>query len=765
LSRRFVAGPLATAAVLAALMGDPEVRTEDSMAIQRVVDTHDPGENLPPAGRSLFDFLTMRREGSALHQHVPFPFTDLVGAIEGATRADPAAPLRRVLIPLGRSLQRAAAKPDFFDHPRVVLAVDREPSERRGESGMLLKDRLYVGYQEAAAVLEVISYNEASGRFEFQVVRDYRPGGMPKVAYANRALCTACHQNQAAIFSRPLWEETNGNPQIASLLRSRERDFYGVPIDEGVDVPLAIDSATDRANLYSAYQRLWREGCGADPSDDSTGCRASAFLAVLQYRLSGSRSFDRGSERYKRQLGSRLTRMAAALWGGGLQIPSADLPNRNPLTEVSQPAPIVSVSSVVGREASAVLSDLIRQSSISPALEPLAPRPPLETWFPATDQGVADRLVRGLAEFIAEADVRELDRLLFAGVGAVGSTRYQSPCEVIARRRGASFDRVRFRCAATGRKAGGAPFRVEGRAVLDDDRAVAGVVNGLAMEDSPEEIHNLEVAGGAVDRRGDRWRLRLQLAQADSGLHVRRADGSAVQALEVDWPRSSSGSRSASGDEVAATGGATLTVGDDFRPITEAVEAIERAPRAGASDAFSAKPFRRASAIGALRAALGLPGIRWCCEDASGMPPPRADGEGAQNAASNQGTEEALPALRPFFRYCASCHRTADRFPPNFLAGSADEVVGKLSQCAERIDYRLGMWRLAPAERPKTPMPPTAALERLHLSSEEWPDHADLRALREYVRGILDSERSRASRSGSPAQRPYEQLRPCLWGS
>ncbi len=147
---------------------------------------------------------------------------------------------KAVLIPLGRSLQRNSAAPEFFAYPRAVVAADAEPA---GTGDLYLKDRLYLGYQEKANLLEVISYNEDAGRFEFQVVTDYRAGGTPRIAYANRTLCVACHQNAAPIFSRAVWDETNANPRVAALLASQRKDFHGIPVDRGVDVPNAIDDA------------------------------------------------------------------------------------------------------------------------------------------------------------------------------------------------------------------------------------------------------------------------------------------------------------------------------------------------------------------------------------------------------------------------------------------------------------------------------------------------------------------------------------------
>jgi hypothetical protein len=240
-----------------------------------VVDPALPGENLPGVGRSLFDQVFAVQRGGQAEIELPFPFESLLARLDGQLQREPTSPLppaKRVLIPLGRSLQRTAAAPDYFAYPRVVVAVDASPAA----GAPLLKDRLYLGYQEKSAVLEVISYNEAAGRFEFQLVKDYRAGGKPKVVYAPRTLCFACHQNGAPIFSRALWDESNANPQVAALLLASGRRFYGIPVERGVDVPYAIDNASERANGFALTQLLWQEGCGGN---DVTGhrCRAGLF--------------------------------------------------------------------------------------------------------------------------------------------------------------------------------------------------------------------------------------------------------------------------------------------------------------------------------------------------------------------------------------------------------------------------------------------------------------------------------------------------------
>ena len=125
------------------------------------VDPDEPGPDLPPRGRSLFDFVTMQEEGGRTVQVVPFPFEALLATIE-AEIGDRSPSLKKVLIPLGRSLQRNAANPDFFAFPRAVVAIDGEPAWRRDEAGMLLADRLYLGraYINRAFILNFTLLNE-----------------------------------------------------------------------------------------------------------------------------------------------------------------------------------------------------------------------------------------------------------------------------------------------------------------------------------------------------------------------------------------------------------------------------------------------------------------------------------------------------------------------------------------------------------------------------------------------------------------------------
>lgn len=361
----------------------------DAAAPSWVLDPAVPGSDLPAEGRSLFD--------SIAADGLPFPFAELVRTIEQRAGCKPGQCVSSVLIPLGRSLQRMSAAPDFFASPRVVVAVT-------GEGTVFAKDRLYLGYQERTNLIEVISYNEAEGRFEFQLVRDYRAGGRPEIVYASRAVCTTCHQNQAPIFSRQVWDETNANPRIAAALVAADRKAVaryavtlGASAQRGVEVPNAIDDATDRANLFSATQRIWREAC-------DSACRAQALIAALQYRLSGERTFE---------VEPPVAAGFASRWPDGLAIPSPDIPNRDPFAFASGDAGLALVD-------------------IPGALEALAPRQPLAVW--KADPQLAGRFVAGLAAQIADVDIRELDSALQARARSAKRRQYTARCAVDADR-------------------------------------------------------------------------------------------------------------------------------------------------------------------------------------------------------------------------------------------------------------------------------------------------------------------------------------------
>ena len=691
------------------------------------------GESLPQVGRSLFDFLIMDGESSK----VPFPFEALMRKIDlrlGCAQDDRTSTkgtgkgaaqsscLKRVLIPLGRSLQRNAAAPEFFKYPRAVVAVDSEPIDTAlsVHARMLLMDRLYLGYQEKADLIEVISYNEAAGRFEFQLVKDYRAGATPKVVYANRAVCVACHQNHAPLFSRPVWDETNANPRIAALLMAQKQVFYGIPVARGVDIPNALDDATERSNLFSVYHRLWREGCGGNAAS-GVRCRAAAFTAALQYRLTGERAFDDRAVDWREVFLPAFTREWRIRWPAGLAVPNPDIPNRDPLPAERAPQP-----------------KGVALTHVAAQFEPLAPRPPLEVWTLDRPE-TARRFIAGLAGFIAAADVRMLDEHLAARAARARPARrsYRTPCEV------AWTDRMlRFSCVSAD-EASPQSVRLAGRVDLKAGRAIGGEFGTLAVGGA-EPLQHLDVKTHALDTGAGR----VTLAPASRGMRVRLADGAAVASVEFRW-RSRDVRVRAGTHEVTAY--AVVNAVDDFAPVRDAIAAL--AADTTDKGAFSALPFSRARVLAALFAKLELHQREWCCDDASRLP-----------SALAQPQEPPLPAaglakdFAAFYPYCARCHATNERSPPNFLAGPGERVAASVKQCAPRIYARLAMWRVAPAARDKTPMPPPVP----SVNAIAYSAPASVAGLERTIAELLRAESGGAPRVEQLLARGYEALRPCL---
>lgn len=340
---------------------------------------------LPPAGHSLFQEVFAGPDGRAA---IPFPLSALLARLgqelaPGQTALRGGLPL--VLIPLGRSLQRhAAEEAGYFAYPRVVLAVTGEP--RPGAP--LLKDRLYLGYHELAGVLEIISYNEAAGRFEFQLVRDYRPGGQPYLVQGRRELCLACHQNAGPMFPRQSWDETGANPAIARQLEADlSPTLRALPWRGGVDIPNAIDDATERANRFDFAQRLWQEGCGWGA--EGKACRGELLVRAVLLRLSLPVPDSAG--------GAEALAPMLGRWPAGLLLANPDLPNRVVLDPEAQVAPGP--------------AQMRRLADVAEAFDPLALRPPRDHWDPRRP-GAVQEAAAAVSLFLAASDLASIGRAL-----------------------------------------------------------------------------------------------------------------------------------------------------------------------------------------------------------------------------------------------------------------------------------------------------------------------------------------------------------------
>lgn len=491
-------------------MGSTRAGSENAAVAREpswVINPASPGPDVPPAGASLFDSITTLPDG---RRQVPFPFEELIQRFEAAAGCSATAScVRSVLLPLGRSLQRVAASPDHFRFPRIVAGVVAD-----GRGPWLLRDRLYVGYQERAGILEVISYNEAAGRFEFQQVKNYRAGKQPQVVQARRTICVSCHQNHAPIFPRQVWDETNANPVIAAKLSVDRSAYFGVATRGSTDIANALDDATDRSNRLALMQRLWREGCG--PGDQGARCRSAAFLAAVQFAFTDRRAYD-DSAVFHVNVVDPLQRNARRQWPAGLAVTNPDLPNRDPLAAVSAQG--------------------LQAVHVPAQLDPLLPRPPLEV-LPADGATLAAVLVTGIADSLPTADVEALSTALNArAVKSPAHKRgHRSRCEVSRAESITSF-------ACTG--------GIELRGSFDGSIAT---LDALAVG-SGAVLRNLRLPARRSNTQG------IVITPKIRDRSLRMPDGNAVSTISID-----------------AQGTLTLDVVEDFpllQPIAAEVAASE----------------------------------------------------------------------------------------------------------------------------------------------------------------------------------------------
>ncbi len=354
-------------------------------------------EDLPPEGtRSLFDHLIAQNDG------LPYPFEKLVELI--TAQSPDSQPPVTVFIPFGRSLLKAQAD---FAHPRVLVAGDVQAPNTEASLGVMLRGQLFLGFVENADEIEVISYNEAAGRFEFQLVQDYTETGARRIVYARRAVCLTCHQGQAPIFPQRPWNETNGQPQQAEAIvaaRGSDAPYLGAPIRQPLAAPERFDELTEVASYIALTQRLWLDGCGE--GQGGAECRRQILRLALSYR------YDPGNFDPQGAGAQTLKALQARAWpASGIPVADVDLLNRDPLTEQRglrhwlQQLLTPETAAEAGARNNEDLSAFDQLPKLPRDLDPLTPRPPRRMIS-------ADELeaAYGIAALISDDDLQGLLR-------------------------------------------------------------------------------------------------------------------------------------------------------------------------------------------------------------------------------------------------------------------------------------------------------------------------------------------------------------------
>lgn len=204
---------------------------------------------------TVFDRLYPAKDGVLA---LPYPFSALVDDLRARTGAE----IQLGFIPLGRSLQRFAADPDYFASPRIILAVPGN-----GKSATPLRDRLFMGYQPAANAVEIIAFDEAKGQFRFLQVEDYRAEGRQVLTGIDEETCISCHQARGPIFAAPPWDESNANPQVVAMLPGTVQGLVVRQDFDGID---QFARSVQRANRLAVAIELKRALSIEDPSGSLT---------------------------------------------------------------------------------------------------------------------------------------------------------------------------------------------------------------------------------------------------------------------------------------------------------------------------------------------------------------------------------------------------------------------------------------------------------------------------------------------------------------
>jgi len=366
----------------------------------------------------------------------------------------------------------------------------------------------------------------------------------------------------------------------------------------------------------------WREGCAAAGDGDAAiQCRRDGLVAALRYRLtSGYQRAEAGDGAYDGFAGA-VAQGWLRRWPAGVEIPDPNLLDYDPLAEAGfarggvagfASAPVVTGERML--QLAATMATDFR--NLDERYEPLYERPPLEIWKVArplagmrpVEPRWMGRVVAGLGDFLAAADIERLDARLAA---MPASKRDMAADCVVGEETGAAGGlTVVFRCD----EPAGAGLVLNGRLRAASDGGAEGTVSRVRADSAAPGGLVLEQA--TLARDGDGWVARFGLRDAVTALNARIDDGSRIDSVTLTWPETA--------DEDKVAGLATLTIADDFTHLIDAVDALAGESRAGRSDALGEAPFRRVAVLEPLFAKLGIAPMRWCCVDDSALPPPVA---------------------------------------------------------------------------------------------------------------------------------------------
>jgi hypothetical protein len=282
-------------------------------------------EDIPEKGSSFFDSMQdtigIHYDGRPLPKE-PHPFEDLLRKLNQHST------FFASVVPFGRSLQKMAAYPQSSKFPRLMVAT----SELSKTINTHFRGRLFIAYVEPAKKLEIISFNPILGRFEFQIVDNFHPGGKAQVRYAPRSLCLRCHQGGTPIFAGGEWLETTAfNPALRELSEAAigSKEYFGIPLSRDDNsskfdlLPRAehFEDMVRFGALLVGYQKGWQDICSL--SRNQVDCKRKLLLWMLTTNLADKLSLEPDLD--------LLRGFVSVLGDGTIRVPSEKLPDHNPV--------------------------------------------------------------------------------------------------------------------------------------------------------------------------------------------------------------------------------------------------------------------------------------------------------------------------------------------------------------------------------------------------------------------------------------------------
>ncbi|MBX2869662.1 MAG: hypothetical protein KTR18_13355 [Acidiferrobacterales bacterium] len=549
----------------------------DSNNISPISDTALPEDN---PSLSKFDQLFSSSTRNGARYEIPFPFSNLIREIEqhlGDSINDDPNEVKLALFPLSRCVNRYAASPDFFKYPRVVLAVDSEQMNIGSQRNLFLKDQLFIGYQPQAQTLEVISYNNTAGRFDFQQVSDYSQTGQPKVHDAEPQDCVSCHQNHGPIFPKAYWYETEYNPKIFDAIVEAQDDAeQNHPFVSRHQVS-AVNGAVNRANAISLYQTVWQKGCQSDDPLNGVLCRAAMFETVMLDQLAEDYRGQVPSTQVSRNLIDPMRKNIARFWPAGIELPSSIVPSENPLIKG---APMY----------------------LETASQLKQPRKETVRWRPND----LYRVVKGLGGLIANSDILRIDQTLdrITSNNGTGVESRTGSCRIrIHRIPNESLDDNQFNgdvgidCHWKEELSG--ELNLLGDLYIDQGkvRRQSGLNN--VMFGGRDFLIKFTHEGGKLDSSNGETRFKLNLLDSNGKLRARLPNGSTIDSLLIHWNGLLTDTESWSGI-TNAIGKATLKIRSNPRVLEKAIAELANSDHSEGANVFAMKPFSARKIVTAL---------------------------------------------------------------------------------------------------------------------------------------------------------------------